>query len=74
MTAYSYNLPVNHLVFGAAAALHFDCPEDEQSVEMIQKIRTEGLEKALEVYTGLTPNHPLFDRIIDVYHALGTSK
>lgn len=74
VTAYSYNLPVNHLVFGAAAALHFDCPEDEQSVEMIQKISTEGLEKALEVYTGLTPDHPLFDRIIDVYRALGASK
>lgn len=54
MTAYSYNLPVNHLVFGAAAALHFDCPEDEQSVEMIQKIRTEGLEKALEAYSQRT--------------------
>ncbi|MBD5162627.1 MAG: mannitol-1-phosphate 5-dehydrogenase [Oscillibacter sp.] len=74
VTACSYNLPVNHLVFGAAAALHFDCPEDEQSVEMIRKINTEGLEKALEAYTGLTPDHPLFDRIIDVYQALGISK
>lgn len=74
VTAYSYGLPVNHLVFGAAAALHFDCPEDEQSVEMMQKIRTEGLEKAVETYTGLAPDHPLFDRIIDVYQALGSSK
>ena len=70
MTAYSYGLPVDYLIFGTAAALHFNCPEDEQSVEMIQKIRAEGLEKALETYTGLTPDHPLFGRVLDIYRAL----
>ncbi|MCI9155719.1 MAG: mannitol-1-phosphate 5-dehydrogenase [Lawsonibacter sp.] len=73
-TAWSYGLCVDHLIFGAAAALLFDCPEDEQSAEMIKKIKTEGVERALEEYTGLTHGHPLFGRILDVYRALGVSK
>ena len=74
VTAYGYGLPVDHLIFGAAAALHFNCPEDEQSAEMRKKIEDEGVEKALADYTGLTPDHPLFGRILDVYRALGVSQ
>ena len=74
MTAYNYGLPVDHLLIGAAAALRFDCPEDEQSVEMIGKIKSEGVEKALADYTGLDPASPLFGRILDVYRALRTAE
>lgn len=74
MTAYSYGLPVDHLIFGAAAALHFDCPEDEQSVELMKAIRDDGVEKALEKYTGLKPGDALFTRILDVYRALSIAK
>ena len=73
-TAYNYGLPVDHLIFGAAAALRFDCPEDEQSVELMAKIKAEGAEKALADYTGLSADEPLFRRILDVYRALGISK
>ena len=73
MTAYSYGLPVDHLLFGAAAALRFDCPNDAQSVEMLQKIREDGVESALEAYTGLEPGHPLFGRILDIYLALAVA-
>ena len=73
MTAYSYGLPVDHLIFGAAAALRFDCPNDAQSVEMFQKIRKDGVESALEAYTGLKPGNPLFGRILDVYLALAVA-
>ena len=73
-TAYGYGLNVDHLIFGAAAALHFNCPEDEQSVEMIGKIKSEGVEKALADYTGLDPASPLFGRILDVYRALRTAE
>ena len=52
----------------------FDCTEYEQSAEMIKKIKTERVERALEEYTGLTHGHPLFGRILDVYRALGVSK
>lgn len=74
MTAYGYGLPVDHLIFGAAAALHFDCPEDEQSVELMKAIQDEGVEKALEKYTGLKPEDALFTRILDVYRALAIAK
>lgn len=70
VTADSYGLPVDHLIFGAAAALRFDCPDDKQSVEMLQKIRAEGPAAALAAYTGLKPENPLTGRILDVYRAL----
>ena len=69
-TTYNYGLPVDHLIFGAAAALHFQCPEDSQSVELSEKIQKEGVAAALAAYTGLQPDHPLFGRILDVYRAL----
>ena len=74
MTAYSYGLPVDHLIFGAAAALHFNCPEDEQSVELMNTIQTQGVEKALEQYTSLKAGEPLFGRILDVYRALAVAR
>lgn len=74
MTAYGYGLPVDHLIFGAAAALRFNCPEDEQSVELMKAIKAEGVEKALEKYTGLKPGDALFGRILDVYRALAIAK
>lgn len=74
MTAYGYGLPADHLIFGAAAALHFNCPEDEQSVELMKAIEDDGVEKALEKYTGLKPGDALFTRILDVYRALAVAK
>ena len=74
MTAYGYGLPVDHLIFGAAAALHFNCPEDEQSVELQKAIQDGGVEQALEKYTGLKPGDALFTRILDVYRALSIAK
>lgn len=74
VTAYGYGLNVDHLIFGAAAALHFNCAEDEQSVELTKKIQAEGVEKALEEYTGLKPEDALFGRILDVYRALAVAK
>ena len=73
-TACGYGLNVDHLIFGAAAALHFNCPEDEQSVELMNTIQTQGVEKALEQYTGLKAGEPLFGRILDVYRALAVAR
>ena len=69
-TAASYGLPVEHLAYGAAAALHFDCPDDPQSVEMLAKIKAEGVEQTLTAYSELKADDPLHKRIIEVYHAL----
>lgn len=56
-----------------AAALRFDCPDGAQSMEMLKKIQAESVEKALEAYTGLTPEHPLFGRILDVCRTLAVA-
>ena len=71
-TAASYGLPVDHLVYGAAAALRFDCAEDPQSVEMLSKIRDAGVEKALTEFSGLEADNPLHGRILEAYRALGS--
>lgn len=43
------------------------------AVELQTKIRTDGAESALALYTGLTPDHPLFGRILDIYRALAVA-
>ena len=73
-TTYNYGLPVDHLIFGAAAALRFDCPDDPQSVELQAKVKAEGAAAALAAYSGLKPENPLFGRILDVYNALAVAK
>ena len=65
---------MDHLIFGAAAALYFNCPEDKQSVEMNEKIRAEGVAAALAAYSGLQQDNPLFGRILDVHRALGVAR
>ena len=70
VTTASYGLPVDHLIFGAAAALRFDCPDDPQSAELQKKLRAEGPAAALAAYSGLTAENPLTGRILDVYRAL----
>lgn len=73
-TAVSYGLPVDHLVVGTAAALRFDCVEDVQSVELQKLIRSEGVSRAIETYTGIKRNEVLFDRVLDAYLALGLAE
>ncbi len=70
VTTASYGLPVDHLIFGAAAALRFDCPDDPQSAEIQKKLRAEGPAAALTAFSGLTAENPLTGRILDVYRAL----
>lgn len=70
VTAASYGLPVDHLLFGAAAALRFDCTDDPQSVELQAKIKADGPTAALTAYSGLTADNPLTGRILDIYRAL----
>ena len=70
VTTASYGLPVDHLIFGAAAALRFDCPDDPQSAELQKKLRAEGPAAALAACSGLTAENPLTGRILDVYRAL----
>ncbi|PKQ33227.1 MAG: mannitol-1-phosphate 5-dehydrogenase, partial [Actinobacteria bacterium HGW-Actinobacteria-11] len=48
-----------------AAALEFDDPADEQSVELQALLRTEHATAFTTRTTGLDPEHPLFPRVRD---------
>lgn len=70
-TAYGYGLPVDELLFGAAAALRYKNAEDPQSTELQETIAASGAAAALAQYSKLPPEHPLSVRILDSYRALG---
>ena len=73
VTTASYGFPVDYLIFGAAAALRFNCPDDPQSVEMLRQIQERGAEAVLLEHTGLDKDSPLLTRILDVYRALAVA-
>ena len=70
VTTASYGLPVDHLLFGAAAALRFDCPDDPQSVELQARIKADGPAATLTACSDLAAENPLTGRILDIYRAL----
>ena len=53
MTAKSFGLPYDKILLGVGAALHFNNPEDPQSVQLMEKIATEGLVPAISDVTGI---------------------
>ena len=48
MTAKSYGISVDNLIIGVGAALHYDNPEDTQSVELQQTIKDLGVKEAVK--------------------------
>lgn len=69
MTAAGYGLPVDHLLVGVGAALHYNNPEDKQSVELQEKINAMGVRAAAAEITGLTDDG-LLDAIVAEYEKL----
>ena len=69
MTAAGYGLPVDHLLVGVGAALHYNNPEDKQSVELQEKINAMGVRAAAAESTGLTDD-ALLDAIVAEYEKL----
>ncbi len=69
MTAAGYGLPVDHLLVGVGAALHYNNPEDKQSVELQEKIAAQGVRAAAAEITGLT-DEALLDKIVAEYEKL----
>lgn len=59
-------LPVDALVAAIGAALEFDDPADEQSVELQRRLRGEDAAAFTASVTGLHTDHPLFGRIEEV--------
>ncbi|MFC6356413.1 mannitol-1-phosphate 5-dehydrogenase [Luethyella okanaganae] len=60
------SLPSVALGAAIAAALRFDLPDDEQSVELQQKLRSLGAEDFTRSVTGLALEHPLFPAIVSL--------
>ncbi|PPG06827.1 MULTISPECIES: mannitol-1-phosphate 5-dehydrogenase [unclassified Rathayibacter] len=54
------------LLAAIGAALRFDVPEDPQSVELHEKLAALTPEEFVAEVTGLTAEHPLFDRVVAV--------
>lgn len=69
MTALEYDLPVDALLTGIAAALKYENAEDPQSVELQDKIQTLGVKEALKEVSGITEDKILED-VIEIYNAM----
>lgn len=62
-------LPTSALVAAMGAALEFDEPSDEQSVELQRRLRDEDAATFTASVTGLDPEHPLFAKVEEVVRA-----
>lgn len=62
-------LRVSALVAAMGAALAFDEPDDPQSVDLQQRLRTEEPAAFTASVTGLEPGHPLFAQVEEVVRA-----
>ena len=72
MTAKSYGISVDNLIIGVGAALHYDNPEDAQSVELQQTIKDLGVKEAVKKISEIE-DEELLNAIEAVYQKL-TSK
>lgn len=67
LTAKGFGLPYDRLLLAVGGALHFDNPQDPQSVEMLESIKNAGLEDTIVKYTGIPSGDPLVSEIIAAY-------
>lgn len=67
MTAKSFGLPYDKILLGVGAALHFNNPEDPQSVQLMEKIATGGLVPAISDVTGIKSGDPMLQEIVNAY-------
>lgn len=72
MTAKGFGLPYDKLLLAIGGALHFENPEDPQSVEMLASIASDGLEATIVKYTGIEAGDPLVAEIVEAYKAVET--
>ena len=72
MTAREYGLPCDKLLLGIGAALHFNNPEDPQSVQMQQLIAEKGLNAAVAEITSIPAGDPVIGEIAAAYAGVET--
>ncbi|OOO00427.1 MAG: mannitol-1-phosphate 5-dehydrogenase [Epulopiscium sp. Nele67-Bin004] len=68
-TALSYNLPVDNLMTGAAAALHFVSKDDPQSLQLKKDLEEKGIKNVLKEVTKLE-NDDIINDISKNYETL----
>lgn len=66
--ASEYNLPNEHLLYGAAYALKYDNPDDEEAVEMQEYIYKNSIESAIEKFLGLKNDSEMFNIVLRYYN------
>lgn len=69
LNSHSYGLPVDNLIKGIAAALHFDYEGDPQSQALQEKIRECGVVEATKEITGITDTE-LLTKIATAYETI----
>lgn len=70
MTAIEHGFATPNLVLGIGAALHYDNPEDPQSVQLQQAIAENGVAKALEQFSGISADDALAAKILEAYNTV----
>lgn len=67
LQAYELGIEPDRLAKVMAAALLFDVPEDPEAVQLQQDIASGGIEAAVEKYTSIPREHPVFRLVIGHY-------
>ena len=70
MTAIEHGFATPNLVLGIGAALHYNNPEDPQSVQLQQAISENGVAKALEQFSGISADDALAAQILEAYNTV----
>jgi mannitol-1-phosphate 5-dehydrogenase len=70
MTAIEHGFATPNLVLGIGAALHYNNPEDPQSVQLQQAISEVGVAKALEQFSGISADDALAAQILEAYNTV----
>lgn len=67
MTAVEHGFATPNLVLGIGAALHYNNPEDPQSVQLQQAIAEVGVAKAFEQFSGVSADSELAAQVLAAY-------
>lgn len=67
MTAIEHGFATPNLVLGIGAALHYNNPEDPQSVQLQQAISEAGVAKAFEQFSGVPADSELAAQVLAAY-------
>jgi len=59
-----------YILYGIAAAFSFNVPGDTSSSEVIGFVNTHGITAAITEFTSLTPESPVFSKILGIYSLL----